>query len=139
MNELTQETFLRTVTEFRNLTVKLQKYDEILSADISECDRAFGDIRHYCEFNDIDVLRAGLIYERLRSYGIRHRKCKDMRCLIEPLVEFIKTDKAFINNIGRITNEMNKQYKNNNSDRVYTPRVLDIQKIITGEADIIYE
>lgn len=114
------------IHRFRDLTVEAQSIAEQCEMTIKEADKAFGDIRHYCEFNkSIDARTKTKICRLMREYSEKRREAKDTLEIISALNEYISQNREFVSNIGYIWNTTNKKWKFVNSERVYVPRVLE--------------
>ncbi len=132
--DLSQGEYKDIILAFRDMVVSLNSLHDQLTANVNECDKEFCDIRHYCELNDeASEEQKCYLYELIQTVSRKRRKSKDMLYLIEPLLGLASSD--YINNLGRVTNETVKRLKRNESERIYTPRVIYIDKIFHSKED----
>lgn len=116
---------VKTVGAFRELMNEVQEAVNICEAEIVEADKAFGDIRHFCELDyPTDRKRKTLVCQLMRDYGKRRRKAKDLLEVLKPLAELCG-DKKFMNRIGRIANEAAAAQRRVEGERRYAPRVVE--------------
>lgn len=116
----------RIVGEFRDLIKDIKSDANICSETINEADKAFGDIRHYCELK-YPVKRSSKtkVCRLIHDYSLERRIAKDYLEVITPLVEYLEGHPGLVNDIGRIANQINKTSSFVNSERKYVPRVLE--------------
>ena len=50
--DLSQCEYKDIILAFRDMVVSLNSLHDQLTANVTECDKEFCDIRHYCELND---------------------------------------------------------------------------------------
>lgn len=117
---------LATVNAFKDILKSIVETHKINDSTVSECDKAIGDVRHYCEIQyPTKRTDKTKVCKLIHDYSVTRREAKDTLKLIAPLVEFANKHKDIINELNKVVNEMNKEAKYLDSDRGYTPRVLD--------------
>lgn len=112
------------LNEFRNLIKEVKQLESIYEAEINEMDKAFGDIRHFCEL-DYPVERKGKtkVVKLIKECSDRRRKAKDNLEILKPLIAYIDAHPKFVQDIGAVANEM-KNIERKQHGRIYRPRIL---------------
>lgn len=124
-DDLEQDNCVNTIISFRELLVNCQSLVTQLNLDIKECDKAFCDVRHYCEFNDdITPEKEHELCNILRNFSLKRRNDKNILQLLTPLFEVTKDNPKIIPTIGKLANDTNKEYIRNTAEKSYLPRVL---------------
>lgn len=123
-SDYSAEDINRITKDFVNMVKYLRSNDSYFSSIVNECDKALGDLYHYCELR-YPTTRSGKtkVVSSIRDVSMIRRKAKDILELIEPI---LKLDTSYVNELGKISNHVNKSYhKLYVTERVYTPRVLN--------------
>lgn len=112
------------LNEFRNLIKEVKQLESIYEVEINEMDKAFGDIRHFCEL-DYPVERKGKtkVVKLIKECSDRRRKAKDNLEILKPLIAYIDAHPKFVQDIGAVANEM-KNIERKQQGRIYRPRIL---------------
>jgi len=120
------ENIVSKMNDFRGIINQAVSIKNQCEATIKECEGAICDIRHYLEFN-YPVARSEKtkLCKMIHQYQIERRKAKNTLITIEPLTKYLEEHKNFINEIGKLTNEMNKLNGRLNGQRIYVPRILN--------------
>lgn len=114
------------VENFRQTACQILNMKKQLEDEVIECERAFTDINHCCEFNyPFDRKTKTAICKYNHEYGNRRRKAKFALEVIEPLCKHINSRKDFINEINSIANKMQEAKKNVEGSHNYKPRLLN--------------
>ena len=123
--EMTNQEIVNIVTNFRDLIKTAEEDYNVQSAIVNEADKAFGDIRHYCE-NEYPTKSKDKtkVCKLINTYSKQRREAKDTMDVLKPLTEFLAKNRNLLNEMGRIANEMNKELKRTQGERKYAPRVL---------------
>lgn len=117
---------VKTVNDFRDLVNQVRELKSIFEEDKREAEMAFMDIRHFCEIRyPKDRRTRTKVCQLIRDYSIKRRKAKDILRIIEPLAKLIEQNPRLISEIGKATNEMNKEKRMLDADRHYNPRILE--------------
>ena len=116
---------VHVVDEFRKLCNELNTTKNILEEEVLEADKAFGDIRHYCELH-YPTTRSGKtkVCRLIKELSDRRRAAKDALAVLAPLIEFLGENPKLCNEFGKIANGMRKQLNQIEGERHYNPRVL---------------
>lgn len=123
-SDYSAEDINRITKEFVGMVKYLRNNDSYFSSVVNECDKALGDLYHYCELH-YPTSRSGKtkVVSSIRDVSLVRRQAKDILELVEPIM---KLDSTYVNELGKISNHVNKSYnKLYMSERVYNPRVLD--------------
>lgn len=121
----TQNEVVEIVTKFRDLIKTIQEDARVNESIIQESDKAWGDIRHYCEFkNTARRPKKTQLFRLIGSYGRQRRQAKNFLQVAQPLLDFMDKQPNFVKNIGTVANEMNKALKFVEGEHKYVPRVL---------------
>lgn len=127
----TAEDVYRIVSEFRDLANECEILMRVADEDINEADKAFGDIRHYCELNyPVERHDKTRVCQLIKQYSDQRRRAKNFKEVLTPLSEFIKL-KDVSRGIGTMANSTRKKHDFINSDRRYEPRILN--ELFKGE------
>lgn len=114
--------YLKTVEDFRDLVKDVEQRVSICEAEIVEADKAFGDIRHYCELEYPTMpSKRTKVCQLIKEYSERRRRAKDELEIIKPLAEMLKKYPNLKTSICTVYNQMNNV---NRGSRYYNPRVL---------------
>lgn len=123
-SEYSAEDISRITKDFVDMVKYLRNNETYFGSVVNECDKALGDLYHYCELH-YPTTRSGKtkVVSLIRDISITRRKAKDILELIDPV---LKLDTSYMNDLGKVSNSINKTYnKLYISERRYTPRVLD--------------
>lgn len=116
---------VKTINDFKEIIKNIQETYRINNDIIVECDKAMGDVRHYCELSyPTKRTDKTKVCKLMHDYSVKRREAKDTISAIEPLVNLLKANKDFLSKFNQAINEMNKNTKRIESDKIYTPRVL---------------
>ena len=113
----------RITKDFVDMVKYLRNNETYYSSIVNECDKALGDLYHYCELR-YPTTRSGKtkVVSLIRDISTTRRKAKDILELVEPI---LKLDTSYMNELGRVSNSINKSYtKLYINGRRYVPRVL---------------
>ena len=114
----------RITKDFVNMVKYLRNNETYFSSVVNECDKALGDLYHYCELQ-YPTTRSGKtkVVSLIRDISTTRRKAKDILELVEPI---LKLDVSYVSDLGRVSNSINKSYtKLYINERRYIPRVLN--------------
>lgn len=112
------------LNEFRNLIKEVKQLESIYEAEINEMDKAFGDIRHFCELDyPVGRKEKTKVVKFIKECSDRRRKAKDNLEILKPLIAYIDAHPKFVQDIGAVANEM-KNIERKQQGRIYRPRVL---------------
>lgn len=123
-SDYSAEDINRITKEFVGMVKYLRNNDSYFSSVVNECDKALGDLYHYCELH-YPTSRSGKtkVVSSIRDVSLVRRQAKDILELVEPIM---KLDSTYVNELGKISNHVNKSYnKLYISERRYVPRVLE--------------
>lgn len=121
----TQREVVDIVTKFRDLVKTIQEDARVNESIVQETDKAWGDIRHFCEFKKTARNpQKTKLFRLIGDYGRQRRQAKNFLRVSQPLVDYIEKQPNFIKNMGTIANEMLKELKFVESEHKYSPRVL---------------
>lgn len=109
---------------FVDMVKYLKNNESYFSSVVNECDKALGDLYHYCElYYPTDRSGKTKVVQGIRDISITRRKAKDMLELTDSI---IKLDTPIINDVYKMSNTVTKSYiKLFLKERVYVPRVLN--------------
>lgn len=118
---------------FVDMVKYLKQNESYFSSVVNECDKALGDLYHYCELHyPTDRSGKTKVVQGIRDISITRRKAKDMLELTDSI---IKLDTPIINDVYKMSNTVTKSYiKLFLKERVYVPRVLN--ELFEDEAEI---
>ena len=114
----------RITKDFVDMVKYLRNNETYYGSIVNECDKALGDLYHYCELY-YPTTRSGKtkVVSLIRDISTTRRKAKDILELVEPI---LKLDTSYMNELGRVSNSINKTYsKLYINGRRYVPRVLN--------------
>ena len=112
--------------EFKKLLSGAKQVMAMCEAEIQEADKAFGDIRHYCELHySSDRKQHRKVCKLINEYSKRRRLAKDIEAVVRPLADFAEFEPRAKGQLEYIVNSMAKELKRVEGERVYVPRVLD--------------
>ena len=114
----------RITKDFVDMVKYLRNNETYYSSIVNECDKALGDLYHYCELY-YPTTRSGKtkVVSLIRDISTTRRKAKD---ILELVVPILKLDTSYMNELGRVSNSINKTYsKLYINGRRYVPRVLN--------------
>lgn len=123
-SDYSAEDINRITKDFVDMVKYLRNNETYYGSIVNECDKALGDLYHYCELY-YPTTRSGKtrVVSLIRDVSTIRRKAKDILELVEPI---LKLDTSYTNELGRVSNSINKSYnKLYISERRYTPRVLE--------------
>lgn len=119
----TKEQVCEIVTNFYTLVKELELDRKCCATTVNEADKAFGDIRHYCEFDyPTERKQRTKVCKLINQYSKERRIAKDFLDVTEPVASLLGA--AFLNQMGRIANDTKKALSKTEG-RNYVPRVLD--------------
>ncbi len=123
-SDYSAEDINRITKDFVDMVKYLRNNETYYSSIVNECDKALGDLYHYCELY-YPTTRSGKtkVVSLIRDISTTRRKAKDILELVEPI---LKLDTSYMNELGRVSNSINKTYsKLYINGRRYVPRVLN--------------
>lgn len=123
-SDYSAEDINRITKDFVDMVKYLRNNETYYSSIVSECDKALGDLYHYCELR-YPTTRSGKtrVVSLIRDISTTRRKAKDILELIDPV---LKLETSYMNDLGRVSNSINKTYnKLYINERRYVPRVLN--------------
>lgn len=123
-SDYSAEDINRITKDFVDMVKYLRNNETYYGSIVNECDKALGDLYHYCELY-YPTTRSGKtkVVSLIRDISTTRRKAKDILELVDPI---LKLDTSYMNELGRVSNSINKTYsKLYINGRRYTPRVLN--------------
>lgn len=123
-SDYSAEDINRITKDFVDMVKYLRNNETYYGSIVNECDKALGDLYHYCELY-YPTTRSGKtkVVSLIRDISTTRRKAKDILELVDPI---LKLDTSYMNELGRVSNSINKTYsKLYINSRRYTPRVLN--------------
>lgn len=123
-SDYSAEDINRITKDFVDMVKYLRNNETYYGSIVNECDKALGDLYHYCELC-YPTTRSGKtkVVSLIRDISTIRRKAKDILELVEPI---LKLDTSYTNELGRVSNSINKSYnKLYINGRRYVPRVLN--------------
>lgn len=123
-SDYSAEDINRITKDFVDMVKYLRNNETYYGSIVNECDKALGDLYHYCELY-YPTTRSGKtkVVSLIRDISTTRRKAKDILELVEPI---LKLDTSYVNELGRVSNSINKTYnKLYINERRYVPRVLN--------------
>ena len=123
-SDYSAEDINRITKDFVDMVKYLRNNETYYSSIVNECDKALGDLYHYCELY-YPTTRSGKtkVVSLIRDISTTRRKAKDILELVDPI---LKLDTSYTNELGRVSNSINKSYKKLYiNGRRYVPRVLN--------------
>jgi len=123
-SDYSAEDINRITKDFVDMVKYLRNNETYYSSIVNECDKALGDLYHYCELR-YPTTRSGKtrVVSLIRDISTTRRKAKDILELIDPV---LKLETSYMNDLGRVSNSINKTYnKLYINERRYVPRVLN--------------
>lgn len=123
-SDYSAEDINRITKDFVDMVKYLRNNETYYSSIVNECDKALGDLYHYCELR-YPTTRSGKtrVVSLIRDISTTRRKAKDILELIDPV---LKLETSYMNDLGRVSNSVNKTYnKLYINERRYVPRVLN--------------
>ena len=122
-NKYTLEEIVKVLSEFKDVMNYIRQNQSVWDSAVQECDKAFGDIRHYCELQYPTQRRDKTKVVRLiHDFSVKRRQCKDYLEVLNPLFESNLIEEKQLMNVNRIINQIKKNQEKN---RAYKPRVLE--------------
>lgn len=119
----TKEEICKIILDFYDVLKDAKSDISICSATVNEADKAFGDIRHFCEFNyPTERKMRTKVCKLINEYSKERRVAKDLIDVLTPLANGVGND--FINKMGKIANDTKKALAKTEG-RSYAPRVLN--------------
>ena len=117
------EEIVETLAKFKEVMNYVRQNHSVWDSTVQECDKAFGDIRHYCELQYPTQRKDKTKVVRLiHDFSIKRRQCKDYLEVLAPLFESSLVEEKQLMNVNRIINQIKK---NQDKNKKYMPRVLD--------------
>ncbi len=124
--EFDYEKAVETAQEFKKLLNNAKQIMSMCEAEIVEADKAFGDIRHYCELHySSDRKKQREVCKLIHKYSNQRRFAKDVQAIMQPLADFVESAGQAKGNLEFCINNMKKELNRINGERVYVPRVLN--------------
>lgn len=123
-SDYSAEDINRITKDFVDMVKYLRNNETYYGSIVNECDKALGDLYHYCELY-YPTTRSGKtkVVSLIRDISTTRRKAKDILELVDPI---LKLDTSYTNELGRVSNFINKSYnKLYINGRRYVPRVLN--------------
>ena len=123
-SDYSAEDINRITKDFVDMVKYLRNNETYYGSIVNECDKALGDLYHYCELY-YPTTRSGKtkVVSLIRDISTTRRKAKDILELVDPI---LKLDTSYMNELGRVSNSINKSYnKLYINGRRYVPRVLN--------------
>lgn len=119
----TTEEVYKITEEFFKMLSELPSDVSANTTTVSEADKAFGDIRHFCELNyPTDRKKRTEVCKLIRDYSKVRRESKDFLSVAEPLLG-IRGE--IMKHLNRAISDVRKAFKNIEKERYYNPRVLN--------------
>lgn len=117
------EEIVETLAKFKEVMNYVRQNHSVWDSTVQECDKAFGDIRHYCELQYPTQRKDKTKVVRLiHDFSIKRRQCKDYLEVLAPLFESSLVEEKQLMNVNRIINQIKK---NQDKNKKYMPRVLE--------------
>lgn len=117
------EEIVETLAKFKEVMNYVRQNHSVWDSTVQECDKAFGDIRHYCELQYPTQRKDKTKVVRLiHDFSIKRRQCKDCLEVLAPLFESSLVEEKQLMNVNRIINQIKK---NQDKNKKYMPRVLE--------------
>lgn len=117
------EEIVETLAKFKEVMNYVRQNHSVWDSTVQECDKAFGDIRHYCELQYPTQRRDKTKVVRLiHDFSVKRRQCKDYLEVLAPLFESNLVEEKQLMNVNRIINQIKK---NQDKNKKYMPRVLE--------------
>jgi predicted glycosyltransferase len=113
----------QTVEDFRKIVREITPSVIYFKEEISTCDKAFSDIRHYVETNKPDRKMQRKITQLIKQYSDRRRIAKDNLLVLSPLEAFVSKQRIW-NELNTVSGEMKRQITYIEKERHYNPRVI---------------
>lgn len=122
----TLEEAVKILKDFKELMNELDTSIKANEQVVNEADKAFGDLRHYCEFH-YPTKRSDKtkVVQLMNYYSVRRREAKDTINALSPLMKVKLAYRPAFENLNRAINEANKEFQKTLGERKYAPRVLD--------------
>lgn len=128
----TYEEAVKILMDFKELMNELNSIIGANEQTIVEADKAFGDLRHYCEFfYPTERKDKTKVVKLINEYSVKRRKAKDTVNILSPLNEVKIRNKTVFENLNKAINDANREYQRTLGERKYAPRVLD--ELFKGE------
>lgn len=122
----TKEQAVEIVNSFCDLVKDLKSELSIREAAVNECDKAFGDIRHFCELSyPTERKKRTQVCRLLKQYSDQRREAKDFIDVLTPLNDFFKSNPNVAQLLARANNLMKKEQAHTLGERKYAPRILN--------------
>lgn len=117
--------FSETIGDFCNAVVEAQKDYEWNYEQVNRMDKLTQDYLHKLELEGLDYKERAKVATQLAKCRQERRKCKDTVEVLEPLVQFMDSEKgkALLNLIREVLGKTRKVEKSMES-RTYIPRIL---------------
>ena len=94
----------------------LKDYKEVVSQELSHCDKEINDIQHFIEFNKLNAANGYIIYRDLHNLLNQRRELKNTLKIIDEFQASTTTLKKFV------LKERIMHYKENKNNAQYNPR-----------------
>lgn len=123
------EEIVEVLANFKEVMNYVRQNHSVWDSTVQECDKAFGDIRHYCELQYPTQRKDKTKVVRLiHDFSVKRRECKDYLEVLAPLFESSLVEEKQLMNLNRVINQIKK---NQDRNKKYMPRVLD--ELFTGK------
>lgn len=117
------EEIVEVLANFKEVMNYVRQNHSVWDSTVQECDKAFGDIRHYCELQYPTQRKDKTKVVRLiHDFSVKRRECKDYLEVLAPLFESSLVEEKQLMNVNRVINQIKK---NQDRNKKYMPRVLD--------------
>lgn len=125
--EWTRDEIVQAVKDFKEALVYVQSNYSYWNNVVQDCDKAFGDIRHYCELQyPTRRKNRTKVCQLLRDYSIERRKYKDLVQVTKPIFEISENmdnkSKNFLFTQIKEACKLNEQTQP--GTRYYRPRIV---------------
>jgi hypothetical protein len=116
---------VKSIQLFKESLNELESIRNQCEVEISNCDKAICDIRHFCELQCPNTYRDKTkVCKLLTEYTKSRRIAKDTLFVLKPLLDYSLNHSYLRNEISIISNNMAKSKDRIDNGRVYVPRLL---------------
>ena len=91
-------------------------------AQIEQLTKLRQDLLHFLESSRLDIQKAYKLYVEIREMSQSRRTLKNENCSIKPLYDYLKQNKALLNEIGQVQGNCKNQ-ENCVNNATYTARI----------------
>lgn len=118
--------FSRTVSDFLSIMDSAKKDYEWNYNEVAKMDSLTQDYLHKLELENLDYKERAKVATQLASCRKARRNCKDTVEILEPLVQFLESDKGrSITNMMREVLGQTRKVEKRMENRTYVMRILD--------------